>query len=251
MARSLQGPWLRPPDSDSIDARAFYAAKSVEWNNRRFFFGWIPTRTDNKDDGAWQWAGTMSVLEAIQQKNGSLSFRIPHEIKEVFGLPQSMAQFEFDVNLKRDDGMVVRMSSDELPSTCLVHIDFILHEPEPNNLAFLIRSSADGDQAYSLRLEPGYSRLVLDRWPRPITGKEQWQISGDIPHFVDLERPCNLSIGKHEVDILLDKDICLCNVDGKTTLHSRLENPLGSYFGICVTDGEATITAVTISTTQQ
>lgn len=251
IARSLQGPWLDPPDSDSIDARAFYAAKSVEWHNRRFFFGWIPTREGNRDDGAWQWAGSMSVLEAIQKKNGSLSFRIPHEIKELFDSPLSMVKFEPDMNLKRDDGMWVTMSSDELPSTCLVHIEFILHEHQPDNLAFLIRSSADGDQAYSLRLEPAYSRLVLDHWPRPTTGREQWQISGDIPHFIDSERPCDLSSGKHDIDILLDKDICLCNVDGSTTLHSRLENPMGDYFGISVTDGEATITSAKISRVRQ
>lgn len=40
MSRSLDGPWIAP-EHDTLDGRAFYAAKSAARGDRRLFFGWI------------------------------------------------------------------------------------------------------------------------------------------------------------------------------------------------------------------
>ncbi len=73
MSRSPDGPWL-VPDRDTIDGRAFYASKSVERDGRRFFCGWIASKEGAADDGAYQWAGTLSVLECSQNPDGTLAF---------------------------------------------------------------------------------------------------------------------------------------------------------------------------------
>ena len=83
MSRSMHGPWL-VPEHDTLDGRAYYAAKSAARDGRRFFFGWIASRDGGTDDGAWQWAGTLSVLEAEQRTDGTLRFHPPREFGDTF-----------------------------------------------------------------------------------------------------------------------------------------------------------------------
>lgn len=86
MARSPRGPWL-VPEFDTLDGRAYYAAKSAALGDRRLFFGWIATREGELDDGPWQWAGTLSILEATQRADGTLAFHPTPELLASFAEP--------------------------------------------------------------------------------------------------------------------------------------------------------------------
>jgi len=83
ISRSPFGPWLVPL-RDSVDGRAFYAAKSVEYRGTRYFAGWIPTREGDSDDGPWQWAGHLAVHEATPTRDGTLDFRMPSQVRASF-----------------------------------------------------------------------------------------------------------------------------------------------------------------------
>lgn len=50
MSRSLNGPWITPQE-EAFDGRAYYAAKSVSDGQKRYLFGWNPT----KDDDLFGW----------------------------------------------------------------------------------------------------------------------------------------------------------------------------------------------------
>ncbi|ETJ18362.1 hypothetical protein Q604_UNBC18639G0001, partial [human gut metagenome] len=40
--------------------------------------------------------------------------------------------------------------------------------------------------------------MVFDRWPRKRLGSEQWQeSSGDVPFYIELERPIDIDNGQH------------------------------------------------------
>ena len=65
--------------------------------------------------------------------------------------------------------------------------------PHTSECGILLRTSEDGDDGYVVRLEPRRGRMVFDRWPRRSTGSEQWQISGDVPFAVELERPAEIA----------------------------------------------------------
>lgn len=54
MSESLGGPWLAPLD-DAFDGRADYAARSFSDGNRRYLFGWVPTKENEDDSANWQW----------------------------------------------------------------------------------------------------------------------------------------------------------------------------------------------------
>ncbi|KGO22362.1 hypothetical protein Q757_09195, partial [Oenococcus alcoholitolerans] len=209
ISKKLEGPWIAP-DHDTIDGRAFYAAKSTFLNGKRFFTGWISTKEGEKDDGAWQWAGTMSTLEAVQKDNGTLSFKFPDSLVNSFD-----KKIPFSIEPKKlnaIDSFKSAVSNVDLPNNSYTKISFEV-DKGTHEFGVLLRSSQDGDSSYFIRLEPNRSRMVFDRWPRKNTGTEQWQISGDVPFYVELERPSDLSLGSHTLEIIVEDSIAVIVLD--------------------------------------
>lgn len=242
MSRSLHGPWI-VPEHDTIDGRAYYAAKSAARDGRRYFFGWIASRDGAHDDGAWQWAGTMSVLEAEQRDDGTLAFHPANELRETFVLPGEA--ITAGTTLHAPDGYGDVLTVDDAPSSFRLRARLEVAEGT-TECGVLLRASADGDEGYVLRLEPKRGRLVFDRWPRRSTGTEQWQISGDVPFAVELERPCRLDAGEHEVEVIVDGDLCVATVDNATVLSTRLYDRPSGRLGVFVGEGAVTVTSFSV-----
>ncbi|MCW4459826.1 glycoside hydrolase family 32 protein [Microbacterium sp. MPKO10] len=238
LSRNLNGPWIVPPH-DSLDGRAFYAAKSAARDGRRFFFGWIATREGAQDDGAWQWAGTLSVLEATQQADGTLAFHPAPELLNTFDelLPVTLPERR----LSAPDGYADSVALMELPESARIVATFDVSD-ETTECGLLLRASADGNEGYALRLEPKRHRLVFDRWPRKQTGSEQWQISGDVPYAIELERSCELAAGQHTLDVIIDGSVCVATVDDAVVLSTRLYDRPTGHAGVFVGEGNATVT---------
>ena len=244
MARSLDGPWV-VPDHDTLDGRAYYAAKSAARDGRRFFFGWIASREGAHDDGPWQWAGTMSVLEAEQRADGTLSFHPTAELRDTYS--QAADEIPSGTTLTAPDGYADVLTSVDVASPFRLVARFEVADGT-RECGVLLRASADGDKSYQLRLEPLRGRLVFDRWPRRPTGTEQWHISGDVPYVVELERPCDMGPGVHELEVIVDGDLCVATVDDATVLSTRLyDRPAGSV-GAFVGEGAVTVTQFTLAT---
>lgn len=239
MARSLDGPWLRPQD-DAIDTRAFYAAKSAERDGLRYFFGWIATRDGNTDDGAWQWAGSLSILQAQQNPDGSLRFQVPEEILGTFSEPVGPAHLSVPVTLDATGGYRAVLTQGALPATYLLSAEVEI-AAGTIEVGVLVRSSSDGDRSGIVRLEPRRGQVVFDRWPREHTGQAPWQISGDVPY--ELARPCVLEPGKHTIEVVVDGDIVVTCVDRAVVLSARHYARAGEHAGFFVGEGGATLTS--------
>lgn len=235
MARSLHGPWL-VPQHDSLDGRAFYAAKSAEWNGRRLFFGWIASREGDRDDGPWQWAGSLSVLEANQRPDGTLAFGLTDELLGSFTQVLPLDRTVLPGTLDARGGHRSVILREELPGTFHASLRVRI-DHDTDECGVLLRTSPDGETGYVLRLEPRNHRMVLDRWPRRRTGEAQWEISGDVPHFVELERPCDLTPGLHTLDLVVEGDICVINLDGAVSLSTRLYDIFSGGLGVFATEG--------------
>lgn len=265
VSRSPHGPW-RAPAVDTLDGRAYYAAKSADLNGRRVFIGWIPTKEGDTDDGAWQWAGTMSILEAVQHRDGALGFRMPRELVDSFDTPRPLA-FHAPAtrqpaaarpgpgvgpgtttpgSLTAPDGYAAVVSTEPAPERFLLAVDVDI-APGTTECGVLLRASADGDESYVLRLEPRRRRMVLDRWPRRRTGAGQWEISGDVPFAIELERPCDLAPGRHHLDVLVDGTALVATLDGTTTLSARMYDRADGHVGVFVGEGVADFCSVTLS----
>lgn len=242
MARSIRGPWLAP-ERDTIDGRAFYAAKSAAIGDRRFFIGWIASRDGEVDDGVWQWAGTMSILETTQNPDGTLAFHLPAEIPASFdsnvdaGLPATA--------LEALDGYAAAVGTAALPDQCYIRAEFDI-DPGTAECGLLVRTDNDGELGYVVRLEPCRGRMVFDRWPRPITGAAQWHVSGDVPFAIELERPADLTAGHHTLEIVLDGSLAVVVLDRQVTLSTRMYDHTGGRLGVFVGDGATKVSDIEV-----
>jgi beta-fructofuranosidase len=245
MARGLDGPWL-VPDSDTVDGRAYYAAKTVGDGDRRYFCGWIATKEGEADDGAYQWAGTMSIMEARQRPDGTLAFGFPPELSRTFDVstPTTLAEPR---RLSAPDGLAVAVDDADLPGTVRVTATFEWQEPI-TECGLLLRTDAAGEQGYQLRLEPRRNRIVFDRWPRRHTGDAQWQISGDVPYAIELERPCPLPPGEHTVELIMEESVLVAVIDDAVVLSARQYDHRAGRLGVFAGEGAVDVSDVTIRT---
>ncbi|MER7243878.1 glycoside hydrolase [Kribbella sp. NPDC000426] len=244
ISRDPDGPWLAPAH-DAVDGRAFYAAKSVEHNGRRFFIGWIPT----KQDGAWQWAGDLAVLEASQTADGTLAFALPAEFRAAYSDVQQVSLKPVDgAASEPGQGAADRYAAwigDPIPADCLIEL-VVDVAPGTQSLGLLLHASPDGEQATILRLEPQRNRMVLDTWPRGRTGPAQWQVDGDVPHVVELERPHPLPPGRHTLQVRLQGTTGQAILDDRTALSFR-DYGTDAHLGFFTTDGAATVISLTVA----
>jgi len=249
MARSLEGPWLAPAN-DTFDGRAYYAAKTAgpamidgdEPGAPRFVFGWLPTRSDEKDDGGWQWGGELVVHQLEQQADGTLAVRPPDTVLQPFSQtlpldPQAvLGSWTSEPGILRADAVgrqsLLRLA--ELPTTALVRMR-IAYEPETVAVGLLLRASPDFDGYYQLRLEPAMQRLVVDRWPRP----------GDQPFM--LERPLAMHPGRPvELTVLVDGTNLVAYADNQVALSCRMYEHRQGALGAFVTEGMATFSGTSL-----
>lgn len=244
MSRDLHGPWI-VPEHDTIDGRAFYAAKSAEREGRRFFFGWIASREGSHDDGRWQWAGTLSVVEAEQREDGTLAFHPTAELRDTFDRPEASI-WDAPTSLDAPDGYAHALVGADAPASFRLVTTMDI-QGATTECGVLLRASDDGDEAYIVRLEPKRHRLVMDRWPRRSTGTEQWQISGDVPFAVELERPCRLDPGVHALEVIVDGDLLIATVYDAVVLSTRLYDRTAGRVGVFVGEGRVTFLTTALS----
>lgn len=241
ISESPTGPW-RAPELDTIDGRAFYAAKTLQLDGRRYFVGWIATKENEADDGRYQWAGTMAALEATQRSDGTLDFRMPEALLESFGEPIRL-DVDGPLRLEAPDSYRAVAASGDLPDACRVRVDLRL-DPGTKECGLLLRSSSDGDQGYILRLEPQRHRMVLDRWPRGRTGDGQWEVAGDVPFAIETERPVPLAPGEHSIDVVMDGSVLVVVIDQRVALSARIYDRASGSLGLFASDGAVTFDRV-------
>jgi beta-fructofuranosidase len=244
MARDLDGPWLAPAN-DTFDGRAYYAAKTAGPDGPgapRYIFGWLPTRSEEKDEGHWQWGGDLVVHELVQETDGALTVRPPDTVLAPFTRsvplePQPvLGEWTVTLNTISADavGRQSFMSLGELPETGVVQTQ-VRVEPGTVAAGLLLRVSPDYDGYYQLRLEPAQQRLVIDRWPRP----------GDQPFM--LERPLKIAPGDPvTLTVLVDGTNLVAYAgsgglsDAHVALSCRMYDHRQGALGIFVTEGRAT-----------
>ena len=101
-----------------------------------------------------------------------------------------------------------------------------------------IRTDENFDNGYFLKFEPKHNRVVLDMWPRAASGKYQWQIRGDQPFLLELERFYRIKPNKEfEITIQLEDDICVIYVDNEIALTTRMYNHRDGLLGFFATQG--------------
>jgi beta-fructofuranosidase len=238
MSRSLEGPWLAPGD-DTFDGRAYYAAKTASDGQRRFIFGWLPTRSSEKDDGDWNWGGNLVVHELQQQPDGRLTVKPPQTVIDAFRStlplqPQAVLGAWLTQGQTITGGTVGQAASmllGEVPETCVIETE-VSFSPGVANFGLLLHADAALDHYYALRFEPANQRMVFDRWPRP----------GDQPFM--LERPLSLEAGKPiTIRVVLD-GTCVVAYAGDQALSCRMYEHRAGQLGLFANEGEASFSHI-------
>lgn len=241
MARTLDGPWLCPPD-DQFDSRAFYAAKTASDGDRRFIFGWLPTRDGEKDEGSYQWGGNLVTHEVKQQPDGTLSVRSPDTVLDHFLTPVSLSP---EIRMGRwmsssgtfhvgATGRFASLLLGAMPETCLINAK-VLMKPGTVSAGLILRSDDAYDNYYQLRIEPASRRIVFDRWPRP----------GDQPHMH--ERPLEVSwVDPIHLRVIVDGTCMVAYINDRVALSSRIYNHRAGQAGLFAVEGDVTFTDVTV-----
>ena len=243
-SRSLKGPWLAP-DNDTFDGRALYAAKTASDGHRRFLFGWVPTRRDLRDFSPWQWGGNLMVHQLVQEADGTLSVRVPATVDAAFH-QQAPSEFHPAVGPCKvtpggveiaSPGSFACATAGSMPHRCKLEAT-VEFAAGTHAFGLMLRTSDDFDAAYYVRLEPARNRCVFDSWPRP----------GDVPYWVELERPLRLEPKRPvELKVLVDGTVCVVYIDNKIAMSTRLYDLKQGGWGVFTTDGSARFTNAKIS----
>lgn len=248
MAKSLDGPWMIP-ENDTLDARGNYAIKTASDGNKRYCFGWVPSRDGETDFGPWDWGGTLVVHEIIQKEDGTLKISMPETRRRQY---TQISQPKFvksnNCSVKEKNGNVTVFTEtfggivyDADLTRSMINAKIKMGEGT-ESFGIAIRSDETFDNGYFLKFEPKHRRVVLDMWPRAISGKYQWQIRGDQPFILELERFYRIEPNKEfDITLQLEDDICVVYIDNEIALTTRMYNHKKGLLGFYVTQGSVSI----------
>ncbi|MBJ9992388.1 glycoside hydrolase family 32 protein [Paenibacillus sp. S28] len=261
MSRSLNGPWITPKE-DTFDGRAFYAAKSVSDGEKRFLFGWNPTKNDDlfswnppksrgKDYDTWDWGGNLIVHEIVQRTDGTLGVKVPETVDGAFAKPLIV---HFDkiagdwkhrgssLSCTSPYGFAGCMTRDDLPDQCKISATISFSE-QTQGIGFMLRTENTLDDAYYVTLEPQRDRITFRGY---IMQSEEG--GKTFPYEVELERPVNLVPDRpYEIKVFIDGSICEIYVDENIAMSARMYDIPKGKLGLFVNQGSAQFSDVTIS----
>lgn len=204
------------PAADMFDGRGFYAAKSAGDGEKRYLFGWIPTKTNDRDQGGWEWGGSLAVHELYQRPDGTLGVRAPAQREAAF------------TEEAASDTLTVRGTSGRTEE-----IGAMPH-------TYLLRCTLEGDFAragfaVAHSAAAGY-RYVVDTQNNTFSFENY--PSADL--FGDVTVPV-APAQAYEIVLFVEGNVCTAYINGEKALSARTEGALGGAAGFYVQGGEASV----------
>jgi hypothetical protein len=209
MARSPQGPWLRPP-LDLLDGPWGRVMKTAPYHeNRRIGVAWLGTRTGDLDSGKLQWGGHLVFRELVQQADGTLGSKFVPEMSEALktgGAPLALQPTALtsgttvadgEINLHAPEGLAVARVGD-IPRNAYLSMT-LLPAPGARRFGLQLRTTGGLTAGYGLALQPDARRVELyDAALYPV---------------LDLDAAINLEIVLKDdiIDLCLNERHCLVN----------------------------------------
>lgn len=211
-SKSIKGPWKSFND-DKFDGRAFYAAKTVLFNNKRYIFGWNPTKEENNDDKNWQWGGNLVCHEIYNDAEGHLFQKPVDEVRTYF---EKIIQK--DIAYTSDECVEVLNTS---PDAYKLSFDF---KGESNSkITVILNFDEENDFGYSYQIKK--TGIKFDMMP-----SYEWRFS----NFVGCERNILINMEEnHHVDIYVEGEIVILYIDNKFALSSRMYQNKNKKIKLC------------------
>ena len=223
MARNPIGPW-RIPEDDAFDGRAFYAAKTASDGEKRYLFGWIPTREGDRDDGCFQWGGNLAVTEIRQRPDGTLAAGMPERSFTRWKRFRDLPVVSLSAPGARRDALL----SENAGAVFLLSGELVFSRPI-RSLSLLLSADKTSLRGYKFEISPGEDRVRFGRTDRSIL---EQGLSRPLPKV----RPDRISFR-----LVLDHDIAVIYLDGEIVLSARICDPEGDALLLSAVDGDATL----------
>lgn len=251
MSRSLKGPWLTPR-YDYFDAKAFYAAKTASDGQRRYLFGWDPTRTGGRDYHPWDWGGNLVVHELKQESDGTLAVAIPPTVDAAFArslpleFPLQWGQAKVTGNQVElaAPGSFACAAAGMMPDRCKIEAQ-MQFDANTRGCGVMLRTSDDLEASYYIRFEPENHRMVFDSWPRvapePVINVAEGYMAG-MDRWIHLDPgvPVNLKI-------IVDRTVAVVYAGHKIAMSLRMYDLPTGRWGFFVNEGGAQFRNISIT----
>lgn len=248
MAKNINGPWIKP-EIDTFDGNAFYAAKTVEYQGKRYLFGFINRKNGKNDDLGYTWAGSVCPYELVQQKDGTLGVKMPSQYKSKHfteKMKWDAAESKGNVEIKNKNSNITIKANTEtsyvnfgvLPRSMLLscNVKFV-NTTEDAKAGFLFGIKEDPLKSYPIFMDFKNNRLLYDGF------LENFNIESDIRN----QQKFNFEKGReYKMNLVVEDEIVVLYMDDKKVLSNRIYNAVGAKWGIfaCGTEIEFSNIAV-------
>lgn len=127
MSDSINGPFKAPEDN-VLDGTGFvyYAAKTTEFEGKRYLCAWIGRNGSKKDTGMYDWAGNLMIHELVQKEDGRLGVREPESLSEYFTKELQVEAVKMEGDAETLDNGGFKLSSDK---ETFVAVDLGMRQP--------------------------------------------------------------------------------------------------------------------------
>jgi len=235
MSSSLDGPWTASLD-DAFDGRAYYAARSCSDGNKRYLFGWVPTKESNDDLANWQWGGTLVVHEVYQREDGTLGVKPPDGVVHAFLRGDSLTSKPR--TLSSQDSCVEAYLAQSTGNLFMFKAD-VMFSAGTRSFGIRLFENETTGEAYEFIFQIGEQRVLFDRTP-------------NLPWYrymnKGLERPLRLEADRpYLIQIIVDDTIATLYVEG-VALNTRMYAKAGQALAIYVVNGKLSVENAVLET---
>lgn len=239
---SMKGPFAALEDN-RLDGKAFYAAKSTEYKGKRYLFGWIGRKEEEKDTNGYGWAGNLCVYEINQDENGRLTAKMPDQYFKYFkneaALPKAAAIGTASIDnttavLEGTKEEIAGIDFGTLPETCLLTGKVTFHS-ENGKAGFAFGNTGVFENSFGILLDGEKNMLRYDnsilsriRYSEPNVFSKMTFKTGTLYDF----------------KLVVEHEIIVLYVDEKKVLSNRIYRAPGNGFGLFSAEGKVTFSDI-------
>lgn len=243
MSKDINGPFYAP-EHDIFDGNAFYAAKSTEYEGKRYLVGWIPTKPDEKDSSKYEWAGNMSVVELKQEEDGTLSALMPEQFYSYFDTDSGLSVIEESGDVKVEGDTITFGANEEIsyvdfgtiPDTMLVTAQVTFHQGG-RGAGFSLGVEEDFLKGFGIHLDP---KEHLLRYDAAMLERIRYANPNSKVHFSFDEGTT------YDLKLVIEKDIAVLYMNDKVALSTRIYRMNENKWGLFNIGGEVTFSNIEI-----
>ncbi|RKD33119.1 glycoside hydrolase family protein [Lacrimispora algidixylanolytica] len=232
MSESMEGPWIKP-EYPVLDGNAYYAAKTVEYEGKRYLFGFIDRKKYQDDLEDYSWAGNLCAYELEQNEDGTLKAKIPHQFEEEYFNKEVELPYEAfygkawnennSLILKGKTDQIAGVSFGDLPSTMLLRCKVAFEDASEKGGGFYFGNTGNFKEAYAILLDTQLGKIHYDK--KSVAD----EVSAGPITYSDFKFQ---SGKKYDLKVVVENEIIVIYLDNTKVLSNRIYRAVDNGWGI-------------------